>query len=211
MSLKDLLDFAPQAEAFFKDYLIAALVLLFLGLLAAWWFRGVVDAGEIRGLKEGLNALRDQLAVRDERLQLASEKEKELTHAVEQATEISNHLQAQIKSKADLDLLSAIATKTAQAIGQIAVANSALRGLLGTKAVAEIIATDDEGKEIRRLQIEATVSHAPTHAIVADSEKERYRGRCLITADRVTLATREDQQCLLHLLVVLSKAPPFSP
>jgi hypothetical protein len=179
MSFKDLLDFAPQAVAIFKDYPVAALVLLVLGLLAAWWFRGVVDAGEIRGLKEGLNAetngLRAQLAVRDERLQLASEKEKTLTDAVGKATAEYSRLHSQIETKADPNL-SATAAETAQAIGQIATANNALRGLLATKAVTYVVKTDSEGREIDRLAIEATVSHAPTYAIVADSEgKELYR------------------------------------
>ena len=44
-NFKGLLDFAPQAGAIFEDYLIAALVVLGLGFLTAWWLRGVVDAG----------------------------------------------------------------------------------------------------------------------------------------------------------------------
>ena len=89
--LLDFLDFAPQAAAIFEDHPIAAaLVLLVLGFLAAWWLRGVVDAGEMRALNvqnqqlnTDINSIRIQLAVRHERLQLAQEREETLTQAVE--------------------------------------------------------------------------------------------------------------------------------
>jgi len=62
-NFKGLLDFARQAVAIFEDYPIAALVVLGLGFLTAWWLRGVVDAGEIRGLNaqtEGLKKRHQQ-------------------------------------------------------------------------------------------------------------------------------------------------------
>jgi hypothetical protein len=138
-NFKGLLDFAPQAVAIFKDYPIAALVLLGLGFLAAWWLRGAVDAGEIRGLnaqteglKKDINRVRMQLAVRDERLQLAKQREETLTHAMEQVTAGFNRLHEQIKTSASPALISE-ATSTAQAIGEMIVANIALRSTLSVR------------------------------------------------------------------------------
>jgi hypothetical protein len=145
MSFKDLRDFAPQAAAIFNDYPIAALVLLGLvllglGFLTAWWLRGAVDAGEIRrlnvetqGLKKGINEVHIQLAVRQERLELAKQRDETLTHAVEQARADFERLNEQIRSSADPALISKTAKSTAQAIEQITAANTALRSTLSVR------------------------------------------------------------------------------
>jgi hypothetical protein len=86
--LLDFLDFAPQTKAILVDHPIAAaLMLLGLGFLAAWWLRGLVDVREIRALNvqsqqlnADINSVRIQLAVRHERLQLAGQREETLTH-----------------------------------------------------------------------------------------------------------------------------------
>jgi len=138
--LKDLKDFLDLAVAVFRDYPVAALMLLAAGFLAGLWHRGSVDAGEIRGLKaeingldKGLNGeirgLRQQLAVRDERVQALKENEEALTRAVEQLTASNNRLQSEIEARAD-PKLSATAASTAQAIKQIATANTELRDTL---------------------------------------------------------------------------------
>jgi hypothetical protein len=145
MSFKDLRDFAPPAAAIFNDYPIAALVLLglvllSLGFLTAWWLRGAVDAGEIRrlnvetqGLKKEINEVRIQLAVRQERLELAKQRDETLTHAVEQARADFERLNEQIRSSAHPALISKIAKSTAQAIEQITAANIALRSTLSVR------------------------------------------------------------------------------
>jgi hypothetical protein len=139
-NFKGLLDFAPQAVAIFKDYPIAALVVLGLGFLTAWWLRGVVDASEIRGLnaqieglKRDINRVRMQLAIRHERLQLAKQREETLTHGVEQARADFERLHEQIKSSANPALISKTAMSTAQAIEQITAANTALRSTLNVR------------------------------------------------------------------------------
>ena len=137
----DFLDFAPHAGAIFEDHPIAAaLVLLVLGFLAAWWLRGVVDAGEIRGLNvqsqqlnTDINMMRIQLAVRHERLQLAQERAETLTQAVEQARAEFERLHEQIKSSAIPVLICKTATSTAQAIEQITAANTVLPSTLSVR------------------------------------------------------------------------------
>lgn len=139
--LLDFLDFAPQAAAIFEDHPIAAaLVLLVLGFLAAWWLRGLVDAGEMRALNvqnqqlnTDINSIRIQLAVRHERLQLAQEREETLTQAVEQARAEFERLHEQIKSSANPVLICKTATSTAQAIEQITAANTVLRSTLSVR------------------------------------------------------------------------------
>jgi hypothetical protein len=145
MSFKDLQDLAPQAAAIFNDYPIAALVLLGLvllglGFLTAWWLRGAVDAGEIKrlnvetqGLKKEINEVRIQLAVRQERLELAKQRDETLTHAVEQARADFERLNEQIRSSANPALISKTAKSTAQAIEQITAANTALRSTLSVR------------------------------------------------------------------------------
>src|SRR5262245_29671760 len=128
--LLDFLDFAPQAGAIFEDHPIAAaLVLLGLGSLAAWWLRGLVNAREIRALNvqsqqlnTDINIIRVQLAARHERLQLAQQRQETLTQAVEQARAQFERLHEQIKSSANPVLISKTATSTAQAIEQITAA-----------------------------------------------------------------------------------------
>jgi hypothetical protein len=139
--LLDFLDFAPQTGAIFEDHPIAAaLVLLVLGFLAAWWLRGVVDAGEMRALNvqnqqlnTDINVVRIQLAGRHERLQLAQQREETLTQAVEQARAEFERLHELIKSSANPVLISKTATSTAQAIEQITAANTVLRGTLSVR------------------------------------------------------------------------------
>jgi hypothetical protein len=60
MGLKDLLDFS-QTLVVFKDHILILLALIAIVVFVGWKSRGLVDDGEIRGVKAENNALKEQL------------------------------------------------------------------------------------------------------------------------------------------------------
>jgi septal ring factor EnvC (AmiA/AmiB activator) len=93
---------------------VPTLLFLALGAIAAWWFRGAMDDGEIRGLKAQVQAL-------EERLRLAADRAQQLTDTKQQIEADLQKLQEQIETGASakaLETTAASAKANLQLLGK---------------------------------------------------------------------------------------------
>jgi hypothetical protein len=87
-----------QWEAFVSAP-IASGVFLVVGALGAWWARGSVDQGEIRGLQAQIEALKQQINALEQRLKLAGEQEQAASKALQSAKEELATLKTQLERR----------------------------------------------------------------------------------------------------------------
>jgi outer membrane murein-binding lipoprotein Lpp len=96
------LDFLRRQWEAFVSAPAASLIFLAFGAVGAWWFRGSVDSGEIKGLKAQVEGLREQIKTFEQRLNLAHEQEQAASKATQAAKESITVVQDQINRKAPL-------------------------------------------------------------------------------------------------------------
>ena len=107
--------------------------------LVAWRLRGYFDDGQISGLKAQLNAIQERLAVKDERLILAHDRQEELAQKLTVATDTIAQLQKQVSDGETSKVVAKTLEEVRLAIQSATTANTALGSSLAAPPVPAVL------------------------------------------------------------------------